>query len=292
MKLIPTALQTHLDSGATTMCYCWKVIRQDGVVQGFTEHDNNLIFDGTTYLSSSGFTSSKVSQTLGLSVDNLTVSGVLSSDTLNEDDLAGGLYDNAEVVLYWVNWQDVSQRIIMSKGSIGEVKRKELSFSTEFRSIAHNLNQNTGRMYQRYCEAKLGDARCTINTNLSTYKGTGTIVSTTGRNLSVSGLGSFTPGWFIGGVLEFTSGANNGQKFEVKGHSAASISLWTLPTEPPLTGDTFTVIAGCSKDATTCKQKFNNIVNFQGFPYIPGNDVLQAYPVRGEGDWDGGSLFK
>ena len=28
-----------LDSGATTLCRCWLITRSDGVVQGFTDHD-------------------------------------------------------------------------------------------------------------------------------------------------------------------------------------------------------------------------------------------------------------
>lgn len=292
MKLLPAPLQAHLDTGATTMCFCWKVARKDGVVQGFTEHDVNLTFDSITFLASSGFTASQISQTLGLSVDNLTLQGILDSSTLNEDDLAAGLYDNAEVILYWVNWGDVTQRITMARGSIGEVKRQELAFTAEFRSLAHLLNQRTGRTYQRYCDAVLGDARCKVNLNLAAYKGTGTITSAAGRNLVVSGINSFTAGWFIGGVLEFTSGTNDGQKFEVKGHSLGKLTLWNLPTKPVLNGDGFTVTAGCSQDSTVCRTKFNNIQNFQGFPFIPGNDIIQQYPVAGEGGWDGGSLFR
>jgi uncharacterized phage protein (TIGR02218 family) len=205
--------------------------------------------------------------------------------------LAAGKYDNAEVILYWVNWQEVTQRITIARGNVGEVKRHETAFTAEFRSMAALLNQRTGRTYQRYCDATLGDARCKIDLTSSTYKGTGTITSASGRSLVVSGLGAYAAGWFVYGVLTFTSGNNNGQKFEVKGHSAGSLTLWTLPPKPVLNGDTFSITAGCSQDSSTCKTKFNNIVNFQGFPFIPGNDVIQNYPVNGEGGLDGGSLF-
>jgi uncharacterized phage protein (TIGR02218 family) len=47
--------------------------------------------------------------------------------------------------------------------------------------------------------------------------------------------------------------------------------------------------AGCDKRQATCRFKFNNIENFQGFPYIPGDDWLVSYPTRG-GQNDGGSL--
>ncbi len=42
-------------------------------------------------------------------------------------------------------------------------------------------------------------------------------------------------------------------------------------------GDTFDVIAGCRKRLTEdCKVKFNNVLNFQGEPHLPGIDRLTA----------------
>jgi uncharacterized phage protein (TIGR02218 family) len=60
--------------------------------------------------------------------------------------------------------------------------------------------------------------------------------------------------------------------------------------EPLAAGDTFTVTAGCDKHFDTCVAKFNNAVNFRGFPHIPGNDFVVRYPVSGEPGHDGGSL--
>lgn len=297
MKAIPPTLQTHLDSGATTMCYCWRVTRQDGEVQGFTEHDNDLTFDGTTFVASSGFTASTVENNLGLTVDNLNVDGAISSDTLNEHDLAAGLYDAAAVELFWVNWQDVDDRILVNSGDIGEVKRMLTSFSAELRSKSNRLAQRTGRNYQRFCDADLGDARCQIDLESSTYKGTGTVSSMADvRTIVATGLGSYDNDWFTLGKLEWTSGDNDGLKADVKLHSnngsQVTIELWQRPTYSVSASDTFVVRAGCRKDLATCKSaKFNNVVNFQGFPFIPGNDILMSYPIQGGANQSGGSIF-
>jgi hypothetical protein len=45
---------------------------------------------------------------------------------------------------------------------------------------------------------------------------------------------------------------------------------------------------GCDKRWTTCVGTFANGINFQGFPDIPGDDFLTAYPAEG-GRYDGGS---
>jgi len=99
-RAMPAGFQTSLDSKATTMALAWRVDRTDGVIQGFTEHDRDLIFDSVIYLASAGFTASRMKQSIGLSADNLSVMGALSSDTINEDDLAAGVYDNAQVELW------------------------------------------------------------------------------------------------------------------------------------------------------------------------------------------------
>jgi uncharacterized phage protein (TIGR02218 family) len=47
--------------------------------------------------------------------------------------------------------------------------------------------------------------------------------------------------------------------------------------------------AGCDKRAETCRLKFDNFLNFRGFPHIPGEDWLSSYPVSA-GNNDGGGL--
>src|ERR1700689_5309327 len=131
MKTLPPGLQSHLSSGATTLCWCWKLVRADGAVQGFTDHDVAFVFGGATYEAASGFTASEVQSTLGLAVDNLTVAGALSSATLNEDDLAAGLYDDADIEIWRVNWAATDQRLLMRKGSRGEVTRGKTGFQAE-----------------------------------------------------------------------------------------------------------------------------------------------------------------
>lgn len=290
-------MQALLDSGATTLAYCWRVTRTDGVVQGFTEHDRDLTFDSTTFLASSGFTASAIEQKLGLSVDNLNVDGALSSDTLNEDDMAAGVYDLAQVELFWVNWEDVTQVILISKGTLGEVKRYLSSFSAELRSLSNQLGQRTGRSFQRYCDADLGDSRCKIDLTSATYKGTGTVsLFDNVRTITATGLGGYVSDWFTLGKITFTSGLNNGLSYEVKAHSLsagnATIQLWSRPSFDIAVTDTFNIFAGCKKDLGTCKSsKFNNAINFQGFPFIPGNDVLTAYPIQGAPNQTGGSIF-
>lgn len=296
MKSLSPALQAHLDSGTTTMALCWQVVRADAAVLGFTEHDRDIVFDGVTYRAASGFSASQVNQSLGLAVDNLEAAGALSSAAISEADLAAGLYDDAAITIHVVNWADVSQRAVLATGSIGEVRRGRDAFTAEIRSLAHRLGQRTGRAYQYYCDTDLGSPECGVNLASPSYTGAGTVAAgSTARLLVVAGLGGFADGWFTGGKLSFTSGVNNALSFEVRTHKNATtvtIELWAAPGQVPSVGDGLSVTAGCDKTFATCKARFANSINFRGFAHIPGNDVVQSYPNKGEDRLDGGSLFK
>jgi len=286
MKSLPAALAAHLASGATTLCWCWRLTRRDGIQLGFTDHDRPLTFEGTTFEAASGFSASEIKDTIGLSVANLEVSSALSSDSLVETDLVGGLYDDASVQIYRVNWMDPAQRILMRAGSLGQVKRAGLAFTGEVRGLAHYLQQPKGRLYQFSCDALLGDARCGIALSSPAYTGHGTITAvTTPRAFIVSGLQGYQTDWFTRGLLTFTSGAANGQSIEVKTHAVQTstgtvlIELWSAARLPVSVGQTFTIQAGCDKSIDTCTSKFANAVNHRGFPTIPGNDFVVSSPI-------------
>jgi uncharacterized phage protein (TIGR02218 family) len=287
MKSLPAPLQAHLNSGTTTLAWCWRVTCHDGTRLGFTDHDRDLAFDGTVFEAATGFTASEIKDALGLSVDNLEVSSALKSDRLSEDDLAAGLYDDAAVEIWRVNWADTESRVLMRSGSLGEVRRSGAAFTAEVRGLAHYLQQPKGRLYQSGCDADLGDSRCGIDLANPAFRGTGTVLAAASPRLfAASGLAAFTAGWFTRGLVTFTSGANAGRAQEVKRHTLsgadATIELWQPMASAIAPGDTFTVAAGCDKQFSTCKAKFANAANFRGFPHIPGPDYVLSVAKPGE----------
>src|SRR4029079_9756579 len=100
MLIIPPALQARLDAGVTTLARCWIVTRNDGVVQGFTDHDEDIVVNGVTCRAASGLTASEAMQQLGLAVSGTEISGALADETLTEADLAAGRYDAASVEVW------------------------------------------------------------------------------------------------------------------------------------------------------------------------------------------------
>ena len=296
MRDLPVGMQEHLDGGATSLCWCWRLTRSDGVVLGFTDHDRELTFDGTAFEASSGFSASEVNDSVGLSVSNLDVTGALQSNSLNENDLAAGYFDDAHVDIFRVNWQDVSQRIVIRTGSLGEIKRGQGGFTAEVRGLSHYLQQPMGRIVQFTCDADLGDSKCGFDLNNSGFKEIAVVFDVVdGRLFSASGLGLYLSGWFTRGMVRWTAGGNTGQSVEIKDHRIVNgehlIELWQSPAYAIDNGDGFEITAGCDKQFDTCRIKFSNGVNFRGFPHIPGNDFVTSYPNRDDPDNDGGSRW-
>lgn len=283
MKSLPTGLQAHLDSGATTLAWCWKITRSDGAVFGFTDHDLTLTFAGTTFEPESGFVPSEIRAGQDFSVDAQDVEGALSSDRISETYILDGRWDNAEVEVWRVNWAATDQRVLMRRGNLGDIRRGRTSFVAEVRSLAHWLNQTVGRTYQFSCDADLGDVRCGVNLSSPLWSATGTVASLSGsRGFTAAALGSFAADTFTLGVVSWTTGANAGRKAEIASFGAGAITLFEAPVQPIAIGDAFLATAGCNKQFATCSAKFGNGVNFRGFPHMPGEEAVLRYPNQGD----------
>ena len=293
----PQELKMHLATGATTICRAWAVTRSDGVVLGFTDHDVALGFDGIVFQPGSGMTAKALSQGTGLAVDNTEVVGALSSEAICEGDIMAGRYDGAEVRVWQVNWAEVSQRVLLFCGHLGEITRGEGAFSAELRGLTEALASAAGTIFQAGCGAVLGDARCGVDLTAPGY-----FVELAAeqvdeaRVFGFADLGNFADRWFEKGRLRVLTGAAAGLKGVVKndrllGSGARRVELWQGLRAEIATGDMIRLEAGCDRRLETCRLKFANVRNFRGFPHIPGEDWLSAYPLRA-GVNDGGSMWR
>lgn len=365
MKDASAGLNAHLQQEVTTLATCWRVTRTDGVSFYFTDHDRDLVVDladgdgPQTYEASSSYNRSAIKNDDTLAVDNLDLTGVLSSEKIDELALRRGLFDYARIEVFIVNWSDLTQGVLkMRRGWLGEVTITPNGwFQAELRGLTQAYSRRSGELYTTECRADLGDHRCKIpiwpnlvarstayavgdyvrlagvgrvfrcttagttavaepayNTAVGATTTDGTAVfkaelawshtftvvavgvdarkSFTVTELTPSSGGTipgrdhFPEDSLNGGVVVWETGANAGRAMEVRDFVAdngvvieQSIELFLdMPLDIQV-GDTGRVYRGCSKRAIEdCKTIFNNIVNFRGEPYIPGQDRLFSYP--------------
>jgi len=280
MKTISTALATHIAGEVTTLTTCWLLTRRDTTVFGFTDHDKDIVFDGVTYKAATGFSPSAIQNTGSLAVDNLDVEGMLSSGSITEADILAGLYDYAEIEVFQVNYNDLTQGSLqLRRGWIGEVSFYKQQFVAEVRGLTQVLSQTMGELYSASCRAALGDSRCKINLAAGGNTVTGAATSVVSNIQFIDSARTEASDIFTFGTIRFTSGANNNLSMEVKEYLyttgiGGQITLALPLPNPMLTGDAYSLTKGCNKTLATCFSRFNNVVNFRGEPLVPGLDRM------------------
>ncbi|RME16876.1 MAG: DUF2163 domain-containing protein [Alphaproteobacteria bacterium] len=282
---ISPELKAHLESGVTTLARCWAVTRRDGAVFGFTDHDRDLSFEGITFRAGTGLSATTLEQTTGLALDNTEALGALSDAAITEADIRAGRFDGARVEAWLVNWADPSQRYMQFRGTLGEITSAGGAFRAELVGLSEALNAPQGRVYQSQCSAVLGDGDCKVNIDEAAFSGSGTVVAVEdARRMRVSGLAGFADGWFAHGRLIVESGAAAGLEGVIRADTLVegtrALDLWEGLRAELVAGDVVRLVAGCDRRAATCRNKFDNFLNFRGFPDIPGEDRLASIPLR------------
>lgn len=278
------ALLSHLEIGSTKVCRAWTLRRRDGLVLGFTDHDRDLVVEGVTCRADTGLTARALQQTTGLSVDNTEAFGALSAAAIREEDLLSGRYDGAEVRAYLVNWVAPEDAMEQFRGTLGEISRVGGSFKAELRGLTELLNRPHGMAYTPGCSAVLGDGRCRFDLAQPGFSVERAVeLVEEGREFRFSTFATFDDFWFEGGRFEVLTGAAAGLvglvKIDRVDGAGRKVELWQSLMAPVAEGDIVKLFAGCNKTATICRSKFNNFLNFRGFPHIPGEDWLASYPV-------------
>ncbi len=277
MKTISTPLANHLLGETTTLASCWKLTRRDATILGFTDHDKDIVFESVTYKAATGFTPSAIENNSSLGVDNLDIEGMLSDSVIAESDILAGKYDFAEIEIFQVNYNDLTQGALkLRRGWLGEVSLHKHQFVAEVRGLAQRLSQTIGELFSPSCRATLGDSRCTVN--LAAHTVSGSVTTVISNQQFIDSARTELSGIFSAGIVVFTSGANNGLAIEVKEYNKLTSGgqiLLTLPMPFPIAiGDSYTMSKGCDKTTDTCFNRFSNIANFRGEPSVPGLDKM------------------
>lgn len=274
------ALKAHLAGTVQTIALLWKVTWLNGTILGFTSHQENIsgttlggVHTGVTYEASTGFDPRAIRQTADLSVPNMNVVGFLRSPTITDEDLIAGKWDFATVEVFICNYKDLSMGAgQLSRGTLGQVRTGRVNFEAELRGMIQRLQQTFGRIIQPDCDAIFGDARCGIALGPITVAGA--ITAVTSRRIVADTSRSEATGYFTYGILTFTSGLNAGLSGDVKAFTSGTdvIEFFLAFPYDIAQGDTYSMTPGCDRSFPTCISKWNNAVNFRGFPHVPGLD--------------------
>jgi hypothetical protein len=161
-------------------------------------------------------------------------------------------------------------------GRFGQLEIDGQTVKTELMGLGKQLEKNLLRPYLPSCPAALGDSECTVSLVSFTHTGTIDSVDATGLQITDAARAE-ADGYFDYGLITMTSGDSNGYSMEVKSYTTGVLVIQQPLPFGVAAGDTYSARAGCDKSPTACKNTFNNYVNFQGFPDMPGMDKILSY---------------
>lgn len=263
------------DRELTTIAFCWRIERRDGLALGFTSHDRDFEVAGLRYRSAPGILPSAITLSAGFASETLDVAGALTSGAIAADDLAAGRWDGAGVSIFAVDRDDPDGgRIALAAGELGDVAMRGQAFEAELRGAAARLDRPVVAQTSPHCRAQLGDKRCRVD--MAGRVRTTTIVAVAGEcAIEVASAPPGTGSAF--GRLRWMSGRNAGLHVGVAASDGALLTLRDPPHFPAAAGDRVELSEGCDKRLETCSGRFANAVNFRGEPHLPGGDLLTRY---------------
>lgn len=257
----------------TTLAFCWRIDRCDGVTIGLTSHDRDLWFNDLCHRAAPGMIPSAVESGRGMAPTSVDLSGAITSDALSQADLAAGLWDGARLTLYAVDWQapDIAP-VFLVRGTLGQVETEGAGFTVELSGGLGVLDRRVTETTSPQCRADLGDRRCRVD--LRARRVVDRCVAADGHLVTVAQ--AYVDGRFSLGRLRWLGGPLAAQAATILDQQGATLTL-ADPVPPGVSGHLFELVEGCDRTLATCTARFANALNFQGEPHLPGNDLLTRY---------------
>jgi uncharacterized phage protein (TIGR02218 family) len=275
----------------TRWAQTWTITRTDGQVFAFTSLDRPLTFRGVVHTPCNSLTATATEQstTIGAS-GNMELLGIISDVGISEQELYNGLFDFARFEIWMVPWNNSGGEtpFRLMAGTTGTMSHGIDGFKFEVLTGSANLRQKALlEVFSASCRYGFGstlDARCPVNLAAITVAGAATSTAVPAasnastRRIVIDSSRAEAAGHFDLGVITFTGGANAGAKSEIKRFEGGVFVLWSPLLFPIEIGDTYTATPGCNKSPAD-HMRFNaDMVDYGGFPDVPGSDSINQFP--------------
>ena len=245
----------------------------------------------------SGVNASAVRQESGLKVSNIELEGAISSNLITEDDLHGGVYENSDLIIAWIDARQAWHKPFrISRFTLTDFNWNGQTWTAQSSTVTSKLRRKVGKTYSKTCSHAFMDKGCGVAQQAGTTVFATcqvTAIDTTNQDFRwTKDTTSETKvdDYFKAGMLTWTSGDNSGISYPIyrsqarTGTSGATTDDAKLYLQYPTrttvqVGDQFTLYAGCDKKFATCTSTslsggVNNGARFGGFRFIPGTQQI------------------
>ncbi len=231
-----------------------------------TTGDIDIEINGNTYRS-------------GVISENISVNNLSKTDNIFVQIL--NIYDNNLICFENLLRSKVTIRIaindskdenfissIIFNGFVSQIAEDNGLLGVTISPLTSYLNQSIGELFSPICRECLGSKKCGVS--LENYKTKGKIINIISDDCfygdhSVDN--DKKVDYYQYGLVKFLSGSLKGICMQIKDEKDGKIFL-LKNTKLLKINDEYEIYAGCDKTIATCKNKFNNVINFRGEPYI------------------------
>lgn len=126
-------------------------------------------------------------------------------------------------------------------------------------------------VYSSVCNHILFDSRCALSE--AAWRVTAEVLAIVGNVLTIDGLDGEADGYYQAGFIELTGSAPDFRV--ILDHTGEDVTV-ALPFGTSPLGELVRVYAGCDHSPDTCQSKFDNVINFGGFPFVPTKNPFQT----------------
>lgn len=261
-----------------TAAWCVRIECTNGTTVRLTSYPYDLTMSNATlYKTDNGYEPTAYSATSAFSPSSLDLEGICIVGSVSRAALVSGVFDNARVYIFKCDYlAPVEDYEAVAAGFFGKTTLEDDKYRIEGMGLIDALNQSVGRSIKPGCDAKFTDARCGIS--LAAVKVTGTLTGVTSNLVIHDSARSEAADWFGAGTIKFTSGQNAAlPAFDIRAFNAGgTITVFNAIYYTPQIGDAYEMTPGCRKRREDCRDKWNNIINFQGFPDQPTSSTYLA----------------
>lgn len=275
----------------TQWAQTWTITRVDGTVFAFTSLDRPLTFRGAVHTpcASLSATATEQSTTIG-SNGNMELLGIIADSGISEQELYNGLFDHASFEIWMVPWLNHGGEtpFRLMAGTTGTMSHGVEGFKFEVLTGSANLRQRgLMEVFTASCRYGFGstlDSRCPVDLAAITVTGSATTTAvpaasnSSTRRVLIDSSRIEAAGFFDLGILTFTGGANAGASSEIKRFENGVFILWSPLLYAIEVGDSYSATPGCNKSPDDHLRFNADMIDFGGFPDVPGSDSINQFP--------------
>lgn len=293
MRSLSAGLLSALSSTPRTACWLARFVLSDGTIKRVSSINQNITIDvgngSETFLKDTSFKGATLKfRGNGDVPDGEVTAPIALAGAYTAEDVFNGIFDQMTVTLYVINYANTAnQGMQLGPYTAGETlydDRGKIA-SWEVRGILQRAKEITVEELAPACRSNLFDDRpgfCNLPFDASWVK-PATVAT-------VAGNGDFTitvtepravDGWFELGTVKWLTGNNAAEGYRyydvrVWTQATSRVQLWGTARKTIQVGDTLEISPGCDKRFATCRDKFDNSINFRGEHQLPGPDFVNG----------------